>query len=123
MAQRSEVTAIYTAGLIQGLGLRRFPGGSTVFTSPQHYDLSSAEYGAIFVPQAITAISASLLGAGLTRALGAKRVYLLGLGADVLSMVLLVLSRFVMHEHTLAYGILLVATACIEIGFGLTVPA
>ena len=123
MAQRSEVAAIYTAGMIQGLALVAFPAASTVFTSPQHYDLSSAEYGAIFVPQAITAISSSLLGAGLTRALGAKRVYLLGLGADVLAMALLVLSRFVMHEHTLAYGILLVATACMGVGFGLTVPA
>jgi MFS family permease len=123
MAQRSEVAALYTAGIVQGLALVAFPAASTVFTSPQHYDLSSAAYGAIFVPQAITAISASLLGAGLTRALGAKRVYLFGLGADVLAMALLVLSRFVMHEHTLAYGILLVATACMGVGFGLTVPA
>ena len=123
MAQRSEVAAIYTAGIVQGLALVAFPAASTVFTSPQHYDLSSAAYGAIFVPQAITAISSSLLGAGLTRALGAKRVYLLGLGANVLAMALLVLSRFVMHEHTLAYGILLVATACMGVGFGLTVPA
>jgi MFS family permease len=123
MAQRSEVAAIYTTGIVQGLALVAFPAASTVFTSPQHYDLSSAAYGAIFVPQAITAISSSLLGAGLTRALGAKRVYLFGLGADVLAMALLVLSRFVMHEHTLAYGILLVATACMGVGFGLTVPA
>src|SRR4030095_8419227 len=123
MAQRSEVAAIYTAGIVQGLALVAFPAASTVFTSPQHYDLSSAAYGAIFVPQAITAISASLLGAGLTRALGAKRVYLLGLGADVLAMALLVLSLFVIHEHTLAYSILLVATACMGVGFGLTVPA
>ena len=123
MAQRNEVAAIYTAGIVQGLALVAFPAASTVFTSPQHYDLSSAAYGAMFVPQAITAISSSLLGAGLTRALGAKRVYLLGLGANVLAMALLVLSRFVMHEHTLAYGILLVATACMGVGFGLTVPA
>ena len=123
MAQRSEVAAIYTAGIVQGLALVAFPAASTVFTSSQHYDLSSAAYGAIFVPQAITAISSSLLGAGLTRALGAKRVYLLGLGADWLAMALLVLSGFVMHEHTLAYGILLVATACMGVGFGLTVPA
>ena len=76
MAQRSEVAAIYTAGIVQGLALVAFPAASTVFTSPQHYDLSSAAYGAIFVPQAITAISSSLLGVGLTRGLGAKRVYL-----------------------------------------------
>jgi len=74
MAQRSEVAAIYTAGIVQGLALVAFPAASTVFTSPQHYDLSSAAYGAIFVPQAITAISSSLLGAGLTRARRQARV-------------------------------------------------
>ena len=74
MTQRSEVAAIYTAGMIQGLALVAFPAASTVFTSPQHYDLSSAAYGAIFVPQAITAISSSLLGAGLTRARRQARV-------------------------------------------------
>src|SRR4029453_17054554 len=57
------------------------------------------------------------------RSLGAKRVYLLGLGANLLAMALLVVSRFVMHEHLLAYGVLLLATACLGTGFGLTVPA
>ncbi len=38
-------------------------------------------------------------------------------------MSLLVLSRFAIHNRSLAYGILLVATAFMGIGFGLTVPA
>src|SRR4029434_9941930 len=123
MAQRNEIAAVYCAGVIQGVALVTFPAASTVFTSASDFGLSSTEYGAMFVPQALTAISASLLGAGLTRALGAKRVYLLGLGANLLAMALLVLRRFVMHEHTFVYGILLVATACMGVGFGLTVPA
>ena len=68
--------------VIQGLALVTFPAASTVFTSPEHYGLSSTEYGGMFVPQAITAISASLLGAGLIRRLGIKRIYLLGLTAN-----------------------------------------
>ena len=55
--------------------------------------------------------------------LGTKRIYLLGLFANLLAMTLLVVSRFVMREHSLAYGILLVATTCMGIGFGFTVPA
>ena len=78
MAQRSEVTAVYAAGVVQGLALVTFPAASTIFTSPQYYDLSSTAYGAMFLPQAITAIAASLLGAGLTRRLGIKRIYLAG---------------------------------------------
>jgi fucose permease len=123
MARRSEIAAVYTAGLIQGLALVTFPAASIIFTSPLEYNLSSTAYGGMFVPQAIMAISASLLSAGLTRRLGLKRIYLLGLAANVVSMVLLFLSQFVMTDHALAYGILLLATASLGIGFGLTVPS
>ena len=123
MAQRNEIAAIYVAGVVQGLALVTFPAASTVFTSPQHYGLSSTEYGSMFVPQAITAISASLLGAGLIRRSGIKRIYLLGLTANLVSMALLFSSQFVMSEGRVAYGMLLMATASLGIGFGLTVPA
>ena len=123
MAQRNEIAAVYLAGVIQGVALVTFPAASSVFTSPSDFGLSSTEYGAMFVPQAIMAVGSSLLGARLTRSLRAKRVYLLGLGANLLAMALLVVSQFVMHQHLLAYGILLVATACLGVGFGLTVPA
>jgi fucose permease len=123
MAQRNEIAAVYAAGVIQGLALVTFPAASTVFTSPQHYGLSSTEYGSMFVPQAITAISASLLGAGLIRRLGIKRIYLLGLIADLVSMALLFSSQFVMSDGLVAYGVLVLATTSLGIGFGLTVPA
>jgi MFS family permease len=122
MARRNEIAAVYGAGLIEGVALVTFPAASVIFTSAGEYGLSRTEYGGMFVPQAITAIGSALLGAGLTRRLGAKRVYLLGLVANLASMALLVLSRFVISEHALAYGVLLVATACLGVGFGLTVP-
>src|SRR5512135_3294176 len=120
MAQRSEVTAVYTAGVVQGLALVTFPAASAVFTSQQYYGLSSTAYGAMFLPQAIAAIAASLLGAGLTRRLGIKRIYLLGLTADLISMTLLFLSQFVMSNQPVAYGMLLLATTSLGLGFGLT---
>jgi MFS family permease len=123
MVRRSEIVAVYIAAIIQGIALVTFPAASTIFTSPAHYGLTSTEYGAMFVPQAVLAIGASLLGAGFTRALGPKPVYLLGLVANLLAMALLVISQFVMGERTLAYGLLLVATTCLGIGFGTTVPA
>jgi len=123
LAERNEIAAIYAAGVIQGVALVRFPAASAVFTSASAYGLSSTEYGAMFVPQAITAISSSLLGTGLTRIFGAKRVYLLGLGANLPAMILLIVSRFAMHTHMLAFSILLAATACMGVGFRFTVPA
>jgi len=123
MAQRSEIATVYTAGVIQGVALVTFPAAGAVFTSSSDYGLSSTEYGGMFVPQAIMAVVASLSGAALSARLGAKRLYLLGLAANWLAMALLVASRFVMHEHALAYGILLIATTGMGIGFGFTVPA
>lgn len=122
IARSSERVAVYAAGVIQGIALVTFPAASAIFTSASGYGLSGTQYGGMFVPQAIAAIGASLLGAGLTRRLGAKRIYLLGLVANLLAMALLVASRFVINEHALAYAALLVATGCLGVGFGLTVP-
>ncbi len=122
-ASQSETTAIFIAGVAQGVALVTFPATSTIFTSPDYYGFSSTQYGAMFVPQAIAAITASLVGASLTRRLGIKRIYVFGLAADLVSMLLLVLSQFVMSNQSLAYGILLLATASLGIGFGLTVPS
>ncbi len=62
MAQRREIATVYAAGLVQGIGLVTFPAAAAVFTNPGQYGLSSSEYGAMFVPQAIMAIVASLGG-------------------------------------------------------------
>jgi fucose permease len=123
MVQRSAIVAVYAAAIIQGLALVTFPAASTILTSPEHYGLSSTEYGSMFVPQAIMAIAASLLFAGLSRRLGIKRIYLLGLTANLASMALLFLSQFYLSDGRAAYSMLLLATTSLGTGFGLTVPA
>jgi MFS family permease len=123
MAQRGEIVTVYLAGTIQGIALVTFPAASAVFTSASGYGLSNAEYGGMFVPQAIMAIASSLLSASVTSRFGAKRIYLLGLAANLAAMTLLASSQFGIHAHSLAYAVLLVATACLGIGFGFTVPA
>ena len=122
-ATRAEKLTVYAAGLVQGIALVTFPAASTIFTATGSYDLSSTQYGLMFVPQALLAISASLLSAALAGRFGRKRVYLAGLLANLAAMGLLIVSRFVMTDHSVAYPILLAATACLGAGFGLTVPA
>jgi len=100
-----------------------FPAASTIFTDPTEYDLSSTQYGALFLPQVVTAITASVLGASLGGRFGIKRVYLAGLVGGLLAMVLLILSQFLTTDEPVAYGLLLAATASLGAGFGLTVPA
>ncbi|HEY3762721.1 MAG TPA: MFS transporter [Verrucomicrobiae bacterium] len=123
MAQRSEIATVYAAGLVQGIALVTFPAASAVFTSATGYGLSNTQYGVMFEPQAAMAILSSLLGAGLMSRLGIKRIYLLGLVANLAAMALLATSKFVMGQHTIAYGTLLAATTCMGLGFGFTVPA
>ena len=64
-ASRAESLTINGAGLVQGIALVTFPAVSTIFTAPDSYNLSSSQYGLMFVPQVITAVTASLFGAGL----------------------------------------------------------
>ena len=77
---------MYAAGLVQGIALVTFPAASTIFTSPSEYGLSSTQYRTMFLPQVVTAITASLLGGSLARRFGTKRVFLAGLLADLVSM-------------------------------------
>jgi MFS family permease len=118
MATRTEIRVVYAAGLVQGIVLVTFPAASTIFTDPDEYDLSSSQYGAMFLPQVVTAIAGSLLGARLARRLGAKGVYLTGLSASLVAMSLLVTSALFTDDKTLAYGLLLLATTCLGAGFG-----
>jgi MFS family permease len=122
MASKAERTIINAAGLVQGIVLVTFPAASTIFTSKSEYGLSSTQYGAMFLPQVALAVAASLLGAGLARRISTKRVYLLGLACSTMSMALLLASTLLKTNQSTAFPLLLVATAFLGAGFGLTVP-
>src|SRR4029453_10631 len=122
MATTTETTVVYAAGVVQGIALVTFPAASTILTDPAEYDLSSTQYGALFLPQVVTAIAAALLSASLGGRFGIKRVYLAGLSAGLLSMALLLLSALFAGDAS-AYVLLLLATASLGAGFGLTGPA
>ena len=116
-----ETNVVYAAGMAQGIVLVTFPAASAVFADPDEYDLSNTQYGALFLPQVITAISAALLGPSLGGRFGVKRVYLAGLVAG-LSDGPADRQRFVDIGSRLRF-LLLLATAFLGVGFGLTVPA
>jgi len=123
VATQTERRVVYAAGMVQGIALVTFPAASTILTDPSEYDLSNTQYGTLFLPQVITAITAALLSSTLGGRIGTKRVYLVGLTASLAAMVLLLVSSFLTSDETLAYVLLLVATACLGAGFGFAVPA
>lgn len=106
------ISAVYIAGLLQGLALVAFPAASSVLTGASGFALSSTSYGALFIPQAILSILCSLL---TTRFGSDKTHYYLGMIANFASMALFASAK--------SFPQLLLATSCLGIGFGLTVPA
>jgi len=121
MASAAEDRVVNLAGLVQGITLVTFPAAGTIFTDPSEYDLSNTQYGAMFLPQVVTAIATSLLGSRLAHRFSSKQVLLLGLAANISAMLVLVLSS-AFEGDPAAYPMLLVATALLGTGFGLTVP-
>jgi MFS family permease len=117
--RRREVLTVYVIGLFQGLSLVAFPAAATILTSKTGYNLSKSQYGLMFIPQVAMAIAGSLALPNLANRLSLKRVLIAGMAADTLAMGLLAASNPLQGE-AIAYPMLLVATAALGLGFGLT---
>ena len=118
-ARSYEIGLLYGIGIVQGLALISFPAASAILVSPTGFALSSTQYGAMFIPQVVLAILASAFGSSLSRRLGLGRVLQLGLGANLASMALLTTTPLLMGSPA-AFGVLLLATGTLGLGFGAT---
>ncbi|NBB87682.1 MAG: MFS transporter [Bacteroidetes bacterium] len=110
------VGLVYVSALLQGLAMVSFPASGTILTGT--LGLSSAQYGAIFLPQVALAIIGSVSGGTLARRLGLKTLLLAMLGANALSQLLLAGSLWV--DPSLAFPAILLGTASMGLGFGLS---
>jgi MFS transporter, FHS family, glucose/mannose:H+ symporter len=122
-ASRTEIGLVYAAAVVQGLALVTFPAASSIFTSPDGFGFDSTRYGALFLPQVLLAILASAFAPRLARRWSLRRVLLAGLAGDIVSMTLLALSRLLLGMPGMAFGVLLLATGALGLGFGATVMA
>jgi MFS transporter, FHS family, glucose/mannose:H+ symporter len=122
-ASRTEIGVVYSAAVVQGLTLVTFPAASSIFTSPDGFGFNSTRYGAMFVPQVVLAILSSGMAPKLARRWSLRRVLLVGFAANIVSMALLALTRLLLGAPDVAFGVLLVATGALGLGFGATVMA
>jgi MFS transporter, FHS family, glucose/mannose:H+ symporter len=122
-ASRTEIGVVYFAGMVQGLALVTFPAASSIFTTPDGFGFDTTRYGAMFLPQVIMAVLASGLAPQLARRWSLRRVLLVGIAGDIVSMALLALSRLLIGTPDSAFAVLLVATGALGLGFGATVMA
>ncbi len=121
--KKKTVAAVYLSGFLQGVALILFPAAGPLFTDPSFHALTSSQFGLLFTPQIITAIAASAFAARCASCFGMKRVLLLGLMANVLSMCLLAASHWLIGLGSLSYLLLLLGTAAVGAGFGFTISS
>jgi MFS family permease len=122
-ASRTEIGVVYSAAVVQGLTLVTFPAASSIFTSTDGFGFDSTRYGAMFVPQVVLAVLSSGLAPKLAGRWSLRRVLLVGFAANIVSMALLALTRLLLGAPDVAFGVLLVATGALGLGFGATVMA
>jgi len=122
-SSRAEIAVVYFGAVLQGLALVMFPAASAIFTSAQGFGFDSTRYGALFLPQVVLAVLTSALGPELARRWSLRRVLLMGFAGDIVSMALLALSHLLLGAPDVAFGLLLVATGALGLGFGATVMA
>lgn len=108
------VILFYACVMVQGLLLVSFPALSVVLTGA--YALTSAQYGAIFLPQVGCAVIGALLGGGLAQRLGLKALLTISLAAGALSQALLALLPILPADWV--FPCVLAGTAALGLGFG-----
>ncbi len=87
-----------------------------MLTSPDFQNLSTGEYGSIFIPMIIGAIFASLAGGKMGASRGLKEVLLFGLFSNIIAMLLFAATSLFYASHSLNYFILLIAMLFLGLG-------
>ena len=121
-SSRARPFLVYGAGLVQGLALVSFPAASSILLSPTGYDLSTTQYGLMFVPQVSWPSPAPRRPRCWPRAGRCSASCRPVSSSNLLAMLLLVLSQSVSTSPA-AYPVLLCATGALGFGFGTDVPA
>jgi MFS family permease len=122
MKMDKEKVAIYCAAWMQGMLLVIFPAMSTFLLQAEGFNLTPFMYGSLFIPQVLIALMVLALNPFLTRTLGSKAVFALGLLANGLAMILFAVSKMKLTDPQQAYMMLLGSTGLIGLGFGLSMP-
>ena len=117
-----KIISIYFSGFLVGIILVLYPAAGSLFTSPDFHDISSAQFGSIFIPQIILAIITSLLAPKLSDRWNMKSVMILGLISLLLSALILAATQLFL-DGNFDYILLLIGTAFLGAGFGFTITA
>lgn len=118
-----KIIAVYASSLLQGLALTLFPAVGPLLTSPAGFGLTSGQFGALFTPQIVAAVVASLTAARLAHRFSMKWVLAAGVSANLAAMLLLAGGQLVAGRASLAFLLLLLSSTGVGAGFGFTITA
>ena len=107
--------SVYAGGLILGMTLVSVPASSALLK--QLHGLNDAQYGAIYLPQLVSAIVGGLAGGWASNMFGTKRLLVLALACLFVAQIALAASAVLPSEHALSA--LMITTGCIGLGIGL----
>ncbi|MEY2341234.1 sugar MFS transporter [Acidithiobacillus sp. IBUN Pt1247-S3] len=114
---KKGTTAVFAAGFLQGSAFVLIPAlGSILRSAP--YAMGNGTYGMLYFPEIIGAIIAALAAGSIHKRFGAHGLFRIGVLANAIAMVLLVLAFF--SGQGLVVVILLAETLLLGVGFGLT---
>lgn len=112
----ASVAVVYLSGFLQGLTLVSYPASSSLLK--QMHGLTDAQYGAIFLPQVALAVIGAIAGGALANRLGLKHLLWMALVVNALSQI--ALAGSLVMNPALAFVIILLGTAALGLGFGLS---
>lgn len=118
--QSRLVLVVYGAATLQGFSFTLVPALATEFLRAP-YSIDAQAFGALFIPLTVGAILSAAATPSLARNVGMLRVLRLGTVANTIGLVALIGSLLLTHRA--AYGLLLVDTAALGLGFGLNFSA
>jgi len=124
MTQRNlTIFVTYIGGFFMGTALILFPAAGNLFKSPSLFGLTNSQFGLLFIPMIITAITSSLFSAKFARMKGTKVVIALGFVSLIVAMMFMASSHAFIHSDGIPFNFLFLAIALLGIGFGFMLTA
>jgi len=112
---------VYMGAFVLGAVGSVFVAYSSLFISKYHYHLTLLQYGLLFIPEVIAAVGATQFAAPIACRCLAERAYVTGLSCALAGLALLIATEWV-PRLVVSYPLLLVSTALVGAGLGLSFP-
>jgi MFS family permease len=122
-ARTTERWILGAAGVTEGAILATFCSAISALLGRHYYELSSAQYAALFAPQIVTGVGAALIAARSARRRPRGQMLRSGLGLNLAALALLIGALAVNLHFTEEFPLLLIASALAGAGLGLVYEA